>query len=149
MKDKDFVLFLEKITNEKQIVFSFEEIFALEEIREKQRIDKTDSRDKFLQLGIIERVGRGRGTHYILSHRYYSHRGKTGVHTRLRGVPREAQKQLIIEHLKRNETGTANDFRDIFPELSRSVIDSLLKDLKKAGIIECLGKTRGGYWQLR
>jgi len=149
LKDKNFVLFLEKITNEKQVLFSFEEIFALEEIREKQRIDKTEALNKFLQLGIIERVGRGRGVHYILSHRYYSHQGKTGVHTRLRGVPREAQKQLIIEHLKRNKTGTAKDFRDIFPELSRFIINSLLRDLKKDAAIEFIGKTSGGYWRLK
>jgi predicted HTH transcriptional regulator len=56
---------------------------------------------------------------------------------------------LIIEHLKRNKSGSARDFRDIFPGLSRFVISSMLKDLKNEGTVECVGKTRGGLWQLK
>jgi ATP-dependent DNA helicase RecG len=149
LKDSEFILYLEKIANEQQIGLSFEEILELEKIREKAKVTDTKFRDKFLSVGIIENIGKGRGSHYILSHKYYKSTGRTGVHTRLKGVPREAQKQLIIEHLKRNKTGSARDFRDIFPGLSRFVISSMLKDLKNEGTVECVGKTRGGLWQLK
>ena len=38
VKDRNFILFLEKIAQEKQITFSFEEIYALETIREKNKV---------------------------------------------------------------------------------------------------------------
>jgi ATP-dependent DNA helicase RecG len=149
LKDPEFVLYLEKIIKEQHIGLSFEEILALERIREKAKVIDTNFKEKFLSVGIIENIGKGRGSNYILSHKYYKSTGRTGVHTRLKGVPRDAQKQLIVEHLRRNKTGSARDFRDIFPGLSRFVINSMLKDLKNEGVVECIGKTRGGLWHLK
>lgn len=149
LKDPEFILYLEKIANEQQIGLSFEEILELEKIREKAKVTDTKFKEKFVSAGIVENIGKGRGSHYILSHKYYKSTGRTGVHTRLKGVPREAQKQLIIEHLKRNKTGSARDFRDIFPGLSRFVISSMLRDLRNDGVVECIGKTRSGVWQLK
>jgi len=58
-----------------------------------------------LENGFVEKVGRGRGTKFILSKRYYEHFGKKGEYTRRKGLDKEANKLLIIEHLKKLQKG--------------------------------------------
>lgn len=100
VKDKSFILFLEKIARSKQIMLSFEEIYELEKIRKRQMVPKLKYTDKFLELGIIEAVGRTRGTKYILSHKYYVQEGKVGIHTRLTGLSRDQKKRININPFK-------------------------------------------------
>ncbi len=38
VKDKEFILFLERVTKDKEIILSFEEIYELEKIREHQMV---------------------------------------------------------------------------------------------------------------
>ena len=147
MKDKDFVLFLEKVAKEKQILLSFEQIYELECIREHKAVDLR-FKDTFLDLGIIERVGRTSGAKYILSHAYYKHAGKPGIYTRIRGVSRKRNKELIVEHVKRNGKGYMRDFADIFPDLTATTIHNLLQELKRDEIIRHEGTRRTGYWVL-
>lgn len=148
IKDKNFILFLEKVAKEKQILLSFDEIFALEKIREKEYVTHTDFRDRFLKLGIIEHVGRTRGSQYILSHKYYSHAHLTGLYTRLTGLSREQKKELITNHLKKNKKGYMKDFKDAFKELKTMDISNLLQELKREGVIIPKGNRRNAFWVL-
>ena len=148
VKDKQFILFLEKIANEKRISFSFEEIYELEKIREKQIIDNLEFRKKFLELGIIEKIGKSRGTKYILSHNYYIHEGKTGIHTRVKGISRDKYKELILNHLRKNKKGFYKDFEDVFPELKPMDISNLLRELRAKDKIFHTKHSPVGYWQI-
>ena len=148
VKDKDFILYLERIGNERQIHLSFEEIYELEKIRENKKIENVEFKRKFLQLGIVERVGQTRGAKYILSHKYYVHKGKSGVYTRLRGLSREHKKELILEHLKKNKKGFAKEFKDAFDELNASDVSNLLRELKQEGKVIHEGSKKSGYWRL-
>lgn len=147
VKDRNFILFLEKVGQEKQILFSFEEIYALERVRDNKSI-APKFRERFLSAGLIEQVGRTRGSKYILSHRYYFHEGKPGLHTRLTGIPREKQKEFIIRHLLRNKKGTLDDFKDIFPELKPMDISNILRELRRDGKIRYVGVRGSGYWEI-
>ncbi len=100
VKDKNFILFIEKITREKQITLSFDEIYKLEKISEHQPVTEIEYKRKFLDIGIIERVGKTRGAKYILSHKYYTHAGKIGEHTRIVGLEREQKKDTDFKPLK-------------------------------------------------
>ncbi len=148
VKDENFILFLEKITNQKQITLSFEEIFELEKIRENQKIKDIKFKDKFLEVGIIERVGKTSGAQYVLSHEYYSFKEKLGLYTRIVGTSRDEKKQLILKHIIRNKKGFARDLKDAFPNLKAQDIANLLQELKKAGKIKHAGSDRGGWWSL-
>jgi len=149
VKDKDFILYLERVVNERQVSLSFEEIYELEKVREGQKIANTDFKNKFLQMDIIEQVGRTRGAKYILSHKYYVHKGKSGVYTRLRGVSREYKKELILLHLSKNGKGFARDFKDVSDDLSLVDVSNLLRELKQDGKIVHEGSRRTGYWRLK
>ena len=52
VQDRGFVLFLEKIAREKQALFSFDEIYALEKIRRMKTINNFVSKERFLELFI-------------------------------------------------------------------------------------------------
>jgi len=147
LKDKGFVMFLEKVTDKKQIHLSFEEMYELECIRE-QRAGTLSFKDKFLSLGIIEQVGRTKGAKYILAHAYYKHAGRPGVHTRLAGLSRDQKKELILTHLRRNKKGYVKDIEDGL-SLKRKDVTNLLAELKRVGKIEFIGARKTGYWQIK
>jgi ATP-dependent DNA helicase RecG len=148
VKDKNFILFLEKIAQEKQIVLPFEEIFELERIREEQIVTKPEFKKKFLDLGIIVRVGKTKGAKYGLSHKYYIYQGSLGTYTRITGLSREQRKELILNHLRKNQKGFMKDFRDAFQDMRQSNINNLLQEMKKAGKVDHVGSKRSGYWIL-
>ncbi len=146
VKDKTFILFLEKIMEEKQTSFSFEEIYDLEQVRE-QKYKELLRKDRLLSLGVIEKVGRGRGTKYILAHGYYKNIGKAGVHTKLKGLTREQKKQLIVNHLEHNKRGYSHEFVDALG-LKRSDVSNLLTELRRIKVIRFVGHKKNGYWEL-
>lgn len=149
VKDGDFILYLERISNEKQINLSFEEICELDRIRDKQKTASAGYQKKFLQIGLIEQVGKTRGAKYILSHQYYIHKGKPGMYTRLKGISRDHKKQLILEHLQKNKKGYVREFKDVFSDLRASDISNLLRELKKDGKIKHTGSRKAGFWTLK
>lgn len=148
VKDAEFVRFMEKIVNEKQVSLSFDEIYELELLREQKIAANPQHKEKFLKLGIVEKIGKTSGTKYMLSHKYYSYEKKPGAYTRIRGLTREHKKQLILAHIKRESHGQIRDFIDAFPELKRSDINNLLQELKHDNQIYLEGKTRTGVWKL-
>jgi ATP-dependent DNA helicase RecG len=148
VKDPKFILFLEKIIREQQVSFSFEEILELEQIRQNQKLSFSEFKNKFLENGIIEKIGKTKDAKYILSHKYYAHQGRVGLHTKLIGLPRDKYKELIIKHLERNK-GYLRDLEDAIPELKTKNITNLLQELKKDGIIQHKGSRKSGYWCLK
>ena len=51
-------------------------------------------------LGMVEHIGRNK---YVLSCSLYSAAGKTGIHTRIVGLDRETNKELLIKHIRDRE----------------------------------------------
>lgn len=149
VKDAEFVKFLEKIMKEKQIGFSFDEIYELEMLREQKIVANLQHKEKFLKLGIVEKIGKTSGTKYMLSHRYYSYEEKPGVYTRIKGISREKKKELILSHIQREGQGIKKDFIDAFPELKVWDISNLLQELKDEEKIERVGTERAGFWKLK
>jgi ATP-dependent DNA helicase RecG len=149
VKDKNFILFLEKVANEKQIVFSFDEIFELEILRESKSLTKLKNKDKFLSLGIVEKIGRTSGARYILSHKYFLYEGKPGIYTKISGISREKQKEFIVKHLQKYGKGTRAEFKEIFPELKQMDISNMLQELRREERISRVGHSKKGYWEIR
>lgn len=147
LADQKFIQYLEKISNERQISLTVKEIIELERIRQGQIVSDVAYREKFLELGIIERVGYGRGSRYILSGHYYQDSNAAGEHTRLSGLPREVKKQLIIEHLKKHGKVTNAELQVAMPGTSSAAITGLLKGMGSEGVIVHEGSRKSGYWR--
>jgi hypothetical protein len=145
------VTYLQKIISEKQTSLSLEDIILLEKIRTGNRVDITlKTVGHLLDFGFIEKHGNTRGVQYILSRRYYSETGKLGERTRRIGLTRDACKELILEHLRKNkEGGTMREFVQVIPWLSETEISRLLKELKASGRVQIVGSRRWAKWHIK
>ena len=148
--DPEFLRFLEEIGRERLASFGTDDFLVIDRVHREQPIPDAlrASVEALLDQGVLERVGRGRGTRLLLSRRFYHHLGKSGVYTRRRGLDRETNKQLLLKHIGDSvPTGTRMDeLRQVLPALSRSQIQVLLRELVRAGAIHVLGATRGARW---
>lgn len=149
VQDREFIRFLSQIINARQINLSMQELYELELIRSGIKQQNLQSKDKFIEHGIIEKVGKGKGSKYILSHNYYKYVNKPGSYTRLRGITREEKKLLILHHIKKNGKGYKSEFYDVFPDLKQRDISNLLNELSSEGKIEFFGPKRTGYWTVQ
>jgi len=150
VQDEKFVRFVERIGNETQQSLATEDWLALDLIRRGQRVPKplagrlTRLRDR----GLIEKTGRGRGTRYLLSRRYYEASGMQGSYTRRQGLDRETNKQLLLKHMANfaRDGSRLAELMQVVPDLSRNQVQSLLRELKAEGRAEPIGRTRGARW---
>ncbi len=149
VQDTNFILYLERVMKERQISLSFEEIYELEKVREHQKIEHIEFKNKFLRLGIIEPIGKGRGTKYILSQRYYETIGQSWKHTRIKGLSRDQIKELIINHVKEKKPSRRLDLISGFPECNPQDISNILQELSKAGKIFFEGSHKNGIWRIK
>lgn len=86
---------------------------------------------------------------YILFHKYYTHEGRIGIYTRLTGLSRDQKKELILNHVRKNEKGFLKDFLDVFPDLKQPDINNLLQELKRDEKVIHIGTRKSGYWTLK
>ena len=98
-------------------------------------------------MGIIEKAGRNK---FVLARSLYKATGKPGVHTRLTGLDRETNKELIIRHIKENGSkGTPlKELHQVLPGHARSQIQVLLRELRDEGRIYVEGNTSAGKWYI-
>lgn len=136
----------EKILNDK-------ELLILNKIKMNQKIEAGDIVNNLLELGLIESLGQKK---YTLSKQYYRRMDKRGEYTRKRGLDKETNKSLILDHLKKWKKGYMYEFRDVFKgELQKSKINMYLDELKKEDKIELIGNPQAArgknaaYWKLK
>lgn len=150
IQDVQFLLFFEKIDQEKPVKWSVSDLILLDDIRQ-GKVPKPEFQDTLHRLreqGIIETLSRGRGTRYILSKKFYTFVGEKGIYTRRKGLDKEEKKALIIKHLQEHKKGYIHDFEQLLPTLRRAQIHTLLINLKQQGKIRHLGGRKFGYWEL-
>jgi len=150
IQDPDFLRFLEEVGEERMATFSTEDFLVVDLVyREEPVPDHLKSRVEYLlEQGIIERLGRGRGVRLLLSQRFHHHLGKAGVYTRKRGLDRETNKALLVQHIRDNQTigSRMEELRQVLPTLSRSQIQVLLRELVKQDVVHVHGATRAARW---
>ena len=148
--DPKFVQFLEKIGRDTLRTFSTHDFLVLDLVHREQPVPPAlqSRRAILVEQGIIETIGRGKGTRYILSRRFYTMAGRKGAYTRRRGLDRETNKALLEKHIKDNakEGSRLHELMQVLPNLSRNQIQVLLRELKREGLIYVVGKTRAGRW---
>lgn len=148
--DPQFLRFLEKIGAEKAYDFSVLDLVVLDRINREEEVPAgLRPRRKHLERsGVIERVGTGRATRYLLSKHFYDFLGRGGTYTRRRGLDRETNKELLLRHLQRNsKKGSAlSDLGGVLPDLTLDQVKKLLQELKAARKAHPIGVTRGARW---
>lgn len=149
VQDPGFLRYLEKVGQAAQKSFSVEDFMILDLLSRGEKISATfiERLQGLKNIGVIESIGRGKGTKYILSKQYYDFTGKKGIYTRKRGLDTEHNKALLLEHLQHHHKGFISDFEQALPTLSRNQIHSLLKKLKADKKVRFVGSQKTGYWE--
>ncbi|MCE5340278.1 MAG: putative DNA binding domain-containing protein [Planctomycetaceae bacterium] len=150
IQDVNFLKFLEKVGQEKSISFGTNELLTLNAINGNKEITPTmlPILHSLVEHGIVEVVGRGRGTKYLLSRRFYTFLGKEGIYTRKRGLDRNEKKELLVKHIKSNGTDGCKlqELQDVLPSCSKYQIQRMLQELKNDNRIHPQGATNSGKW---
>ena len=147
VQDERFLLFLSRLAAEKQAIFEVEDLVILDAIH---RGDPVPSGLRpriapLVELGAIERADRKR---FVLSKRFYSLAGRPGEYTRQVGLDRDVRMELLFKHIAGGGTaGVAFDeLTQVLPGTPPAGIRTLLRDLKLAGRVHVLGRTRAARW---
>lgn len=152
VRDPRFVGYLERLANEKGMSLTLDDFLILDRVREGDDIppELKGRVTTLLEQGVIERAGRGRGVHYILSHGLYQHVGEGGTYTRRKGLDDDQNQELLIKHISHcgSRGATMHEFGQVLPSKTRPQLAALLRRLKEQGRIRVEGKTRGARWYL-
>lgn len=152
IQDIGFVSYLEKLSSEKNIMFNeIDDLVEIENIRSTGKYKEKPKAEKFLKMGIIERIGIGSGTRYVLSKKFYEHIGKKAEYTRRKGLNRESRLELLRNYFNDNQTGQMADLRELFDyNLDRKQIQKLLNILRYEGLIyfDPTPSPQKGYWKI-
>ena len=152
IKDIEFAKYVFRVANEKQKILNDQELIILNAIKDNKKVKATQITKNLLELNLIEKIGYGK---YVLSKRYYDYSNKKGVYTRRRGLDKETNKKLILEHLKNYKKGYISDFEEVLKDVPRPTIHRYLRELKKEKKIELIGHpqaVRGknkAFWRLK
>ncbi|MYB38173.1 MAG: transcriptional regulator [Gammaproteobacteria bacterium] len=150
VRDENFLRFLEAATAETTSSFTTEHFLLLDLVHREQAIPdhlKTSLR-LLIDAGVVESVGRGRGTRYLLSRRYYRFAGKPGAYTQRRGLDRHASQALLLSHIEAaGQRGCPMaELQEVLPGLSRNQIRGLLRALRDQDKVQVKGRTRSARW---
>ena len=145
--DKEMLAVIKRISEKGEELLSTEDFLTINALYHEHPLDeKMKARlNSLTELGIVEHIGRKK---YLLARSLYAATGKSGVHTRHAGLDRETNKELLLKHIRQNNSvGTPfRELQQVLPALSRYQIQDLMKELKREGKVICNGKTSGAKW---
>ena len=97
------------------------------------------------EMGIVEHVGRAK---YVLARSLYNAAGKSGIHTRIVGLDRDTNKELLLKHIReKGAEGTPfRELQQVLPGHNRGQIQVLLRELRNENRIHCIGNTNAARW---
>lgn len=147
IQNESFLAFLQKVGQEKLASFSTADWMLLGYIAREEKVpDLYKPRaERLLELGVLERAGRGK---LMLSRRFYKFIGRRGAYTRKKGLDRETNKNLLLKHIEDNagDGSPLKDLLDVLPSLTRDQVRTLLRELRSEGKAHPRGTTRTALW---
>ncbi len=150
VQDESFLLFLERLTQQRQAPLNIDDLLVLDAIHRQLpvAVNLKPRIAALVELGAIEQVGRGRGARHLLSRIFYKAIGKQGTYTRKVGLDRETNKALLLKHIASNgqDGSPLGDLSQVLPALSTRQIRHLLGEMKRQGHAHVVGLTKGSKW---
>jgi ATP-dependent DNA helicase RecG len=147
-----FIRYLERLGDERLSTLSTYDYLTLDALQ-RDRPQPLEERlaarlPTLIEMGAIERIGRGKGARYLLSRELFAAMGQSGTYTRQKGLDHETNKALLMKHLwDRATTGAPKrDLTQVLPSVSASSLHRLLEELRAAGFVELRGERRWSRW---
>ena len=153
VEDPQFLKFLEQVGKETLTSFTTQDLLILDFINRDEQILLKELKENVASLRdreIIEMIGRGKGTRYILSRRFYKFLGKGGVYTRKKGLDRETNKALLLKHVQdfQKDGSRLKELSQVLPHFTLPQVRKMLIELKNEEKIRCIGRTKAALWFL-
>ena len=151
VSDPAFVRFMERLGEETLRSFSTHDFLVLDCLHREQPLTVAlrARLPRLLEMGAVENHGgRGKGGRYLLARRLYEALGATGVYTRKKGLDRDTNKALLLQHIRHNAATGARmaEFKQVLPSLARGQIQTLIQELANEGLVQLLGRTKAARW---
>lgn len=150
MATPEFVRFLERLGQDTLQSFTTWDFLTLDAIEREQplAVRMKERIPSLVAAGVVETVGRGRSQRHLLARAVYESLGKSGVHTRKRGLDHETKKELLLRHLLEVQAlGSAiGELNQVLPADSRHEVRKLLQELQREGKVRLRGARRGARW---
>lgn len=150
VKNPDLVRFMERVGEVKLKAFSTADFLVLDRLQRDLALPEAlrVRVPQLMEAGVVETVGRGRGTKYILSRSLYAAIGSKGAYTRRKGLDRETNKALLLKHVEDNSSAGARmeELMQVLPALPRGQIQALLRELRADGKVHMVGTTKAARW---
>ena len=126
------------------------EVIALNNIREgNHKKEEAEYIKSLLDRGMIEKRGRTRGTHYVLSKEYYEFSGKAGEYTQRARWNDSQSLQMILAHFTSFPQAKMRDFEMMLKEhITRRQIRQIVKQLVDRGMLLQKGDGSGTYYEI-
>ncbi len=145
--DKNMLSVINQIGNEHLEILSTSDFLVIHALyHERSLTENLKPRLKRLtELGIVEHIGRNK---YVLARSLYTAVGKSGVHTRMVGLDRETNKELLLKHIRNNgrEGTQLKELHQVLPGHNRNQIQVLMRELRREKRIYCEGSTSAARW---
>ena len=147
--DKKMLSLLNKMGNDHLESFSTDDFMLINTLFHEEKIPDSlrPGIKKLIDRGIIEKSGQSK---YVLARSLYAVTGKSGVHTRIVGLDRETNKELIIKHIRQSGKNGAplKELHQVLPGHARSQIQVLLRELRNEKRIYVEGLTKNARWYI-
>jgi predicted HTH transcriptional regulator len=148
-----FIRFLEKVGQERLSAFSTFDLLVLDHLQRGHPVPPTlrSRLPALVEAGIVETIGRGRGTRHFLSRKFHVETGQAGAYTRKKGLDCETNKALLLRHIEDSGTNGSpiSDLEQVLPACSRRQVQRLLGELKRDGKVNLTGSTNQLRWQIK
>lgn len=150
VQDVRFLRFLEDVARETHSRLDLNDLLVIDLVHREQAIpnDLADRIPGLRDLGVIEVRGRGASARYLLSRRFFGFIGQPGTYTQRKGLDRDAQKALLLQHLAEHADSGCQlkDLSQVLPNLQPRGVQTLMRELKQEGRAHPRGKTRAARW---
>ncbi len=147
--DPSFLRLLE-LAQKHNITLSINHLIILDQVRQGAILtqEMEDGIHHLIEIGLLERVGKGRSSKLILSRGMYRVLGQPGTYTRYSGLDRETNKQLILKHIQTcgKRGAVLKEFLQVLPQLTEAQIRFLVYELRDDGKVHLEGRARTSRW---
>lgn len=147
--DKPFLQLLD-LAEKHGISLNVHHLVVLDLIRQKEcpPTEAAPLVEHLVNIGLVERVGKGKQSKLILSRGMYRYLGEPGSYTRYTGLDRETNKQLLLKHVRSSGPRGASlaEFRQVLPQLTEAQVRHLVAELKDEGSVRRSGWANSAKW---
>lgn len=142
-----FVRFVERVGRDTTAAFNTHDWIVLAFVARDEKIPRElqERIERLRDLGLIERVA---GRRYMLSRKYYEFVGDNAAYTRKRGLDRNQNLTLLLNHITDNTSvgSKLEDLCQVLSALPMRQVQYLLITLKRKNKAHPIGTTRAARW---